>query len=44
MRERCIGRKDEGGNVISREGDGRIDLEKWEFNAKDGGGREIERH
>lgn len=33
------------GKVISRERNGRIDPEKWEFNAKDEeGGREIERH
>lgn len=42
--ERCREQKDEGGKVISREGDAEIDLEKREFNAKEGGGRDIERH
>lgn len=44
IRERCREQKDEGGRVISREGDAEIDLEKREFNAKEGGGRDIERH
>lgn len=43
-KKQCTGRKDKGGKVINREEDGRIDPEKWEFNAKGGGGREIDGH